>query len=148
MNEFLKIISQYPLNINDDSCPDGVCYHLSDIYLEELGKFGDSLKPLKAVKMLSVFCKCLASCKKWVENLNSIWNGQVYLDNWNFRRQFVNHLVERFFQQIMECSDVGIEPEAEEELENTVAFGLEKCEPEDNTEYTIQVIFQWKKKNN
>ena len=63
-DKFLKIIYDFPLNINDDTCPDGVCYHLSDIYLEELGKFGDSLKPAKAVKMLSVFVKSLASCTK------------------------------------------------------------------------------------
>jgi hypothetical protein len=42
----------------------GICYHMADIYLEELGKFGDSLKPVKAVRMIYVFAKCLAVSTK------------------------------------------------------------------------------------
>ena len=44
----------------------------------------------------------------------------------------------------MECSDVGIDPKIEEELENTVAFGLEKGEQEDTSEYSIKVILNFK----
>ena len=55
------------------------------------------------------------------------------------RRPFVDHLVERFFKQIIECSDVGINPEDEEELEELRAYGLETGEKEDKSEYVLKV---------
>ena len=64
VNKFNKILVTYPLNINDDSYPDGVSYHVVDIYLEELAKLGDSLKPIKSVRMLQPFMKIMAISKK------------------------------------------------------------------------------------
>ena len=42
------------------------------------------------------------------------------------------------FEQIIECSDVGINPENEEELAQTKAFGLQTGEEEDMSEYSIK----------
>lgn len=64
VNKFLRIIFELPLNINSDDCPDGVCYHFSDIYMEELAKNSETLKPAKACKMISVFAKALAVAEK------------------------------------------------------------------------------------
>lgn len=114
---FNKIMLTYPLNINDDKVPDGVSYHISDIYLEELVKLGKTLKPIRAVRMLHIFIKSLALSKK---------------------RPFTEHLSKRLFDQIIECSDVGIDPEIEDELFNTKAFGLQIGEEMDTTEYSVQ----------
>jgi hypothetical protein len=64
IKEFNKIMLAYPLNINQDNIPDGISYHLTDIFLEELVKYGETLKPLKAVKMIQVFIKLMAISKK------------------------------------------------------------------------------------
>lgn len=86
VKQFNKIMLKYPLNINEEKIPDGnyqlinlwklslsylefniltgVTYHVSDIYLEELAKQGNTLKPLKAVTMLQVFVKSMAVSKK------------------------------------------------------------------------------------
>lgn len=45
---------------------------------------------------------------------------------------------ERFFKQIIECSDVGIDPEMEKEMEEIKAFGTQRAEPIDNEEYTLK----------
>ena len=42
----------------------GVAYHISDIYLEELGKHGESLKPIRACMMLQPFYTEMAISKK------------------------------------------------------------------------------------
>jgi hypothetical protein len=63
----------------------------------------------------------------------------LFLINFFIRRPFVDHLVERFFKQIIECSDVGINPEDEEELEELKAYGLETGEKEDKSEYVLKV---------
>ena len=112
---------------------------MADIYLEELGKFGDSLKPVKSVRMIYVFCKCLAISNKYdsKEFIQLIFELNFSL---HLRRPFVLHLVERFFKQIIECSDVGIEPEDETELEELRAYGLETGETEDKSEYVLKVI--------
>lgn len=117
VKEFNKIMLNYPLNINDDKIPDGVSYHISDIYLEELVKLGATLKPNKAVKMLHIFIKSLAISKK---------------------RPFTEHLSKRLFDQIIECSDVGIDPEIEDELYDIKAFGLQNGEEMDTTEYSTK----------
>lgn len=117
VKEFNKIMLKYPLNINDGAIPDGISYHISDIYLEELAKVGNTLKPLRAVSMLQIFIKSMAISTK---------------------KPFVGHLVKRLFQQIIECSDIGINPEDEEDLQNTKAFGLQLCEEEDTSEYTVK----------
>jgi ribosomal RNA-processing protein 1 len=65
INSFNSLILRLPLNIDDETIPDGVCYHLSDIYLEELAKFGESLKPIRAVLMLKPFIDSLALAKKY-----------------------------------------------------------------------------------
>lgn len=64
MKQILKIFLDYPLNINSDSCPDGICYHFSDIYLEELGKFGDCISGVKTVKMIHIVGKAMATSTK------------------------------------------------------------------------------------
>jgi ribosomal RNA-processing protein 1 len=64
VKKFNKILFTLPLNINDDKVPDGISYHIADIYLEELAKFGDDLKPAKAVAMLQPFVKLTATSKK------------------------------------------------------------------------------------
>lgn len=58
-----------------------------------------------------------------------------------FRKPYVTHIKKRFFEQIIECSDVGIEPEAEEEMGQIKAFGLQLYEEEDTSEYTIKVEY-------
>lgn len=65
IKEFNKLLMELPLNINEPKIPDGVSYHLTDIYLEELGKCGDSLKPVRAVRMLQPFIKLLAISEKY-----------------------------------------------------------------------------------
>lgn len=124
VKKFNKIMLEHPLNINDDRTPDGVSYHVSDIYLEELVKVGKSLKPLKAVTMLHIFIRSMAICKK---------------------RPFVDHLAKRLFEQIIECSDVGLNPEIEEELANTKAFGLQLGEEEDTSLEEHSVKFDYTK---
>lgn len=64
VKEFNKIMLKYPLNINDGAIPDGISYHISDIYLEELAKVGNTLKPLRAVSMLQIFIKSMAISTK------------------------------------------------------------------------------------
>jgi hypothetical protein len=53
----------------------------------------------------------------------------------------VTHVQKRVFEQIIECSDVGIDPEIEAELAETKAFGLQTGEEEDTSEYAIKVNF-------
>lgn len=64
VNELNEILLNYPLNINNDDCPDGVSYHIVDIYIEELAKFGESLKPLKSVRLIEPFVRLMAISKK------------------------------------------------------------------------------------
>ncbi len=64
VNELNVILLASPLNINDDTCPDGVSYHLADIYVEELAKFGESLTPIKSVRLIEPFIKLMAISKK------------------------------------------------------------------------------------
>ena len=52
------------------------------------------------------------------------------------------HIKKRLFEQIIECSDVGLEPEVEEEMENIKAFGLQLCEEEDTLEYSIKFNYK------
>ena len=59
-----KTMLAQPLNINDHTIPDGISYHMADIYLEELGKFGEKLKPIRAVKLLQPFIELLAISQK------------------------------------------------------------------------------------
>jgi hypothetical protein len=61
---FNKMMLALPLNINDHTVPDGISYHMADIYLEELGKFGDTLKPIRSVKLLHPFAEMLATSTK------------------------------------------------------------------------------------
>ena len=42
----------------------GISYHITDIYLEELVKYGEKLKPIRAVKMIQIFVKLMAISKK------------------------------------------------------------------------------------
>jgi len=117
VKQFNKIMLAYPLNINQENIPDGISYHIADIYLEELAKVGETLKPIRAVKMLQMFIKLMAISKK---------------------RPFVQHVEKRLFEQIIECSDVGISPEIETELEEIRANGLQIGEEEDMSEYTVK----------
>lgn len=64
VKQFNKIMLAYPLNINQENIPDGISYHIADIYLEELAKVGETLKPIRAVKMLQMFIKLMAISKK------------------------------------------------------------------------------------
>lgn len=56
----------------------------------------------------------------------------------SIRRPFVQHVEKRLFEQIIECSDVGISPEIETELEEIRANGLQIGEEEDMSEYTVK----------
>lgn len=71
IKKFNKIMMDLPLNINDDKIPDGISYHVTDLYIEELAKFGTTLKPVRAVKMLLPFIRLMAISKKFV-NLSNI----------------------------------------------------------------------------
>lgn len=51
----------------------------------------------------------------------------------------MKHLVERFFGQIIECSDVGIQPEDEEGMKEVVPCGLQLGEEPDENEYSVKV---------
>ena len=51
----------------------------------------------------------------------------------------MSHIEKRLFEQIIECSDVGIDPEIEKELEEIKAFGLQRGEKEDTSEYILKV---------
>lgn len=121
VNELNKIILEHPLSINDGKCPDGVCYHLVDIYIEELAKFGQNLKPIKSVRLIEPFIKLMATSEK---------------------KPFVMHIKKRLFEQIIECSDIGIDPEIEKELEETQAFGLQLEEEEDKSEFIIKFDYK------
>ena len=55
------------------------------------------------------------------------------------RRPFVEHIKKRVFEQIIECSDVGLEPEEEEHMAEVKAFGLQAGETEDTSEYSLNV---------
>jgi hypothetical protein len=52
-------------------------------------------------------------------------------------------LVECFFKHIIECSDVGVDPEDEEELVEARVFGLATGEPEDKSEYILKVYIMY-----
>lgn len=54
------------------------------------------------------------------------------------REQFVKHVYKRVFQQIIECSDVGIDPEEEKEMEELKAYGLQTGEEENIEEHSIK----------
>ena len=64
IKKFNKLMLDLPLNINDDKVPDGITYHITDLYIEELAKFGNTIKPVRAVKMLLPFFKLMAVSKK------------------------------------------------------------------------------------
>ena len=49
------------------------------------------------------------------------------------------HIAKRVFEQIIECSDVGLEPDMEEGMKEIKAFGLQLGEAEDDTEYVVKV---------
>jgi hypothetical protein len=49
----------------------------------------------------------------------------------------VFHLAERFFNEIIECSDVGLDDEIEAEMAGIKAYGLQATEVEDTSEYTL-----------
>ena len=51
----------------------------------------------------------------------------------------MTHIEKRLFEQIIECSDVGIDPTIEKELEEIKAFGLQRGEQEDTSEYILKV---------
>lgn len=66
VKKFNTMMLELPLNINDDKISDGISYHVTDLYVEELAKFGTSLKPIRAVKLLLPFFKLMAISKKFV----------------------------------------------------------------------------------
>ncbi len=49
----------------------------------------------------------------------------------------VEHLAERFFNEIVECSDVGIDDQTDAEMRDIKAYGLQVAEVEDTAEYTL-----------
>ena len=59
----------------------------------------------------------------------------------------MSHIKKRLFEQIIECSDVGIDPEIENELAEIKAFGLQAGEKEDTSEYILKVGSNWQKIN-
>jgi hypothetical protein len=65
VEKFNKMMLAAPLKINDHTVPDGISYHLADIYLEEMGKFGETLKPIRSVKLLHPFIELLATSTKY-----------------------------------------------------------------------------------
>ncbi len=58
------------------------------------------------------------------------------------RRHFVEHINKKVFQQIIECSDVGIDPEEEKQMAEIKAFGLQSGEAEDNSEYSLKFNYR------
>ncbi len=57
------------------------------------------------------------------------------------------HLQKRLFEQIIECSDVDINEEAEQEMKELKAFGLQLYEEEDTTEHVLKFDYKLLSKN-
>ncbi|CAF1491174.1 unnamed protein product [Didymodactylos carnosus] len=114
---FTRMLKEGSLNPNKNQSANGLKMHLIDIYLEELAKVGGtSLKPKKLILLLSPFF-----------NIMKMSESEV----------LVKHVYKSLFIPIIQYSDVGIDPEIEEEMELVKPFGLQTGEAElvdDNNE--------------
>jgi hypothetical protein len=54
------------------------------------------------------------------------------------RKVFIAHIHKRMFEQIIDCSNVGIDPEIEDEIDDINAYGLQIGEEEDENEYFLK----------
>ncbi|CAF5208497.1 unnamed protein product, partial [Rotaria magnacalcarata] len=111
--KFTKMLRQNVLSANGNRSCDGLKLHVTDIYLEELAQVaGVVLKPKRLILLLSPFFNILKTSDNEV---------------------LVKHVYKNLFIQIIQFSDVGIDPEAEEEMEAIQAFGRQAIEEEMET---------------
>ncbi|XP_013390191.1 ribosomal RNA processing protein 1 homolog A isoform X3 [Lingula anatina] len=106
VKQFLSILEKYVISDSDNAGPDGLKFHLADIYLDELSSVGiDSLKPDVLQIFLEPYCTMMTRCQN---------------------KHLVSHVVNRIFKNIIDQSDVGkdeeedvSEDEGEEENQDT-----------------------------
>ena len=111
-----------------------------------MGKYGEHLTEAKTCLLLQPFMKAMAISKKYIQKHSLTFYSWIrelniqIVQKWkNTRKPFVTHIQKRIFIEIIECSDVGIEPEMEEEMKEIKAYGLQLGETEDETEHTLKV---------
>jgi len=110
--KFTHILSQGSLSPNRNEAAVGFKMHLTDIYLEELAKVGGiALKPKKLLLLLSPFFDILKEAENEV---------------------LVKHVHKNLFIPIIQYSDVGLDPDVEEEMEMIKPFSLQRGEMENN----------------
>jgi len=110
IDKFTKMIRRNVLSPNENRSCDGLKLHITDVYLEELAKIGGiALKPKRLIRLLGPFFSIL-----------KLSDNEV----------LVKHVMKNLFIPIIQLSDVGIDPEAEEEMETIEAFGRQAIEQE------------------
>jgi len=110
VKKFTKMLEKNVLSPNENRACDGLKLHITDIYLEELAKVGGvALKPKRLLLLLSPFFQII-----------KLSDNEV----------LVKHVFKHFFIPIIQYSDVGIDPDAEEEMETIEAFGRQAIEEE------------------
>ncbi|CAF1360156.1 unnamed protein product [Adineta steineri] len=108
--KFTKMLAHNVLSPNGNRACDGLKLHITDIYLEELAKVGGvALKPKRLILLLAPFFNIIKASDHDI---------------------LVKHVYKNLFFLIIQYSDVGIDPEAEEEMENIQAFGRQAIEEE------------------
>jgi len=124
--KFTKMLRQNVLSANENRSCDGLKLHITDIYLEELAKVGGtSLKPKKLILLLSPFFNIIKTSENEV---------------------LVKHVYKNLFIPIIQYSDVGIDPNDEEEMETIKPFGRQAIEEEieDEKEEDTALQFDYK----
>jgi len=110
ISKFTKMLRQNVLSANGSRSCDGLKLHITDIYLEELAKIGGiALKSKRLILLLSPFFNIIKTSENEV---------------------LVKHVYKNLFLPIIQYSDVGIDPDAEEEMEAIQPFGRQAIEEE------------------
>ncbi|CAF0719841.1 unnamed protein product [Rotaria sordida] len=108
--KFTKMLRQNVLSANGNRSCDGLKLHITDIYLEELAQIGGiELKPKKLILLLSPFFNIIKTSENEV---------------------LIKHVYKNLFLPIIQYSDVGIDPDAEQEMETIQPFGRQAIEEE------------------
>ncbi|CAF3384052.1 unnamed protein product [Rotaria sp. Silwood1] len=108
--KFTKMLRQNVLSANGNRSCDGLKLHITDIYLEELAQIGGiELKPKRLILLLSPFFNIIKTSENEV---------------------LTKHVYKNLFLPIIQYSDVGIDPDAEEEMETIQPFGRQAIEEE------------------
>ncbi|CAF0867117.1 unnamed protein product [Adineta ricciae] len=108
--KFTKMLTKNVLSPNGNRSCDGLKLHVTDIYLEELAKVGGvALKPKRLLRLLSPFFNIIKTSENEI---------------------LIKHVYKNLFLLIIQYSDVGIDPDAEEEMETIQPFGRQAIEEE------------------